>query len=138
MTNDPFGFSTARKVAARLAEIRPEEAPRTDAPVAALDRAAATLGFLSREPAAENPAVPSPPAGPVAEAIVRRRREVGPGAQLNVKCPVPVYNRFVRFCDVERLTYWEGIARLLDLAGVDPQGVSAPGRDRARGTLPAP
>ena len=113
MTSDPFGFSTARKVAARLAEIRPEEAPRTDAPVAALDRAAATLGFLSREPDAPAPAP---------EAIVRRRREVGTAAQLNVKCPVPVYNRFVRFCDVERLTYWEGLAPVHVLAGVDPQG----------------
>ena len=53
---------------------------------------------------------------------MRRRREVGPGAQLNVKCPIPVYNQFVRFCDQERLPYWEGIEKLLDLAQVSQTG----------------
>jgi hypothetical protein len=105
---DPFGFSTANRVAAKIAEIKPEAAMPSSSPIAALDRAAEEHGFLSREPGDEK--------------IIRRRREVGPSAQLNVKCPVPVYNRFIRFCDQERLPYWEGIERLLDLAGVDPTG----------------
>lgn len=117
MSNDPFGFSsakpksaTAQQVASRLAEIAPEAQTPPDTPMAQIDRIAEELGFTSREPATPE------------EAIVRRRRDVGPTAQLNVKCPVPVYNRFVRFCDEERLTYWEGIARLLDLVNADPMG----------------
>jgi hypothetical protein len=116
MAQDPFGFSgargsIARQVATRISEIAPETPPAPVSALARLDRVAEDMGFPSREAGAAG-----------ADAIVRRRREVGPGAQLNVKCPVPVYNRFVRFCDEERLTYWEGVQRLLDLAGVDPQG----------------
>jgi hypothetical protein len=117
MSNDPFGFSlarpkstTARQVASRITEIAPETQTSPDPPVAKIDRIAEELGFTSREPAASE------------ETIIRRRRDVGPTAQLNVKCPVPVYNRFVRFCDEERLTYWEGIARLLDLVNADHMG----------------
>ena len=105
--SDPFGFSTANRVAAKIAEIRPE-AERGVSPLAALDRAADQLGFRSRE-------------GDEAK-VMRRRREVGAGAQLNVKCPIPVYNRFIRFCDQERLPYWEGIEKLLDLAEVSQTG----------------
>lgn len=106
--SDPFGFATANRVAAKIAEIKPEPEKGTEAPLAALDQAADRLGFRSRE--AEE------------VKVVRRRREVGAGAQLNVKCPIPVYNRFIRFCDQERLPYWEGIERLLDLAGVSQAG----------------
>lgn len=120
MAADPFGFSAARakpaprpsgaaqaaaqEIAARLAEIAPTPRPQSDPQTGALDRLAEEHGFPSRE------------AGAGGEAILRRRRDVGPSAQLNIKCPVPVHNRFVRFCDAERLTYWEGVARLLDLA----------------------
>jgi hypothetical protein len=105
---DPFGFSTADRVAAKIAEIKPEPEKSSQAALAALDRVAEQHGFRSREP--------------VEGKIVRRRREVGPSAQLNVKCPVPTYNRFIRFCDEERLPYWEGIEKLLDLAGVSQSG----------------
>ena len=108
-TADTFGFSTANRVAAKIVEIKPETEIPPTTPTAALDRMAEQHGFHSREPGEEK--------------IVRRRREVGPSAQLNVKCPVPVYNRFIRFCDQERLSYWEGIERLLDLAGIDPSGI---------------
>lgn len=108
-TADTFGFSTANRVAAKIAEIKPEAEILPATPTAALDRMAEQHGFHSREPGEDK--------------IVRRRREVGPSAQLNVKCPVPVYNRFIRFCDQERLSYWKGIERLLDLAGIDPSGI---------------
>lgn len=106
--SDTFGFSTANRVAAKIAEIKPETENAAPAPLAALDRAAEQLGFRSRE-------------GDEAK-VMRRRREVGAGAQLNVKCPIPVYNRFIRFCDQERLPYWEGIEKLLDLAEVSQTG----------------
>ena len=105
---DAFGFSTANRVAAKIAEIKPGVEAQPNPPIAALDRMAEEHGFHSREPADEK--------------ILRWRREVGPSAQLNVKCPVPVYNRFIRFCDQERLSYWEGIERLLDLARRDASG----------------
>lgn len=107
--SDPFGFSTANRVAAKITEIRPEPEKTEGPSLAALDRAADQLGFRSRESGDE-------------AKIVRRRREVGAGAQLNVKCPIPVYNRFIRFCDQERLPYWEGIEKLLDLAGISQRG----------------
>jgi hypothetical protein len=106
--SDPFGFATANRVAAKIAEIRPETEKGIEPPLAALDKAADQLGFRSRE--AEE------------AKVMRRRREVGAGAQLNVKCPIPVYNRFIRFCDQERLPYWEGIEKLLDLAEVSQTG----------------
>lgn len=106
--SDPFGFATANRVAAKIAEIKPEAEKGTEPPLTALDRAADQLGFRSRE------------AGEAK--VMRRRREVGAGAQLNIKCPIPVYNRFIRFCDEERLPYWEGIEKLLDLAGVSQTG----------------
>jgi len=105
---DPFGFSTANRVAAKIAEIEPEPAKPSPASLAALDRVAEQHGFQSREAGEEK--------------IVRRRRDVGPSAQLNVKCPIPVYNRFIRFCDEERLPYWEGIEKLLDLADISQTG----------------
>lgn len=117
MANDPFGFAaararptqplsasdTAQQIAARLAEIAPGAQPAPARSLDELDRLAESRGFTSREATG-------------GEAVLRRRRDVGPSAQLNIKCPVPVHNRFVRFCDEQRLTYWEGVARLLDLA----------------------
>lgn len=105
--SDPFGFLTANRVAAKLSDIKPEATP-PEPSLAALDRAADKLGFRSREVGEEK--------------IMRRRRDVGAGAQLNVKCPIPVYNRFIRFCDQERLPYWEGIEKLLDLADAKQNG----------------
>ena len=106
--SDPFGFTTANRVAAKIADIKPEPGRVEEPSLAALDRAADQLGFRSRE-AEEGK-------------VMRRRREVGAGVQLNVKCPIPVYNRFIRFCDQERLPYWEGVEKLLDLAGVSQTG----------------
>ena len=102
MSKDPFGFSAANRVAAKIAEVKPDAGFPPTAPISEIDRVGDAHGFHSRESGHEK--------------ILRRRREVGPSAQLNVKCPVPVYNRFVRFCDLERLSYWEGIERLLDRA----------------------
>ncbi|MBX9909344.1 MAG: hypothetical protein K2Z25_11595 [Beijerinckiaceae bacterium] len=102
MNKDPFGFSAANRIAAKIAEVKPDADLLMASSLSAIDRVGEAHGFHSRESGHEK--------------IIRRRREVGPSAQLNVKCPVPVYNRFVRFCDLERLSYWEGIERLLDRA----------------------
>ena len=47
--SDPFGFATANRVAAKIAEIRPETEKTTEPPLAAIDKAADQLGFRSRE-----------------------------------------------------------------------------------------
>ncbi len=62
--SDPFGFATANRVAAKIAEIRPETEKTTEPPLAAIDKAADQLGFRSRE--AEE------------SKVMRRRRESAP------------------------------------------------------------
>ena len=47
--SDPFGFATANRVAAKIAEIKPEPEKGTEAPLAALDQAADRLGFRSKK-----------------------------------------------------------------------------------------
>jgi hypothetical protein len=42
---------------------------------------------------------------------------------LNVRCPVRVFNPFAKFCEEEgRLSYWEGLERLMELAEIDENG----------------
>jgi hypothetical protein len=72
-----------------------------------VDRAGEALGFKSREPVE----------------VVSRRKSVGPTTALNVRCPVRVFNPFAKFCEEEgRLSYWEGLERLMELAGIDENG----------------
>lgn len=74
---------------------------------AQVDQVADAMGFKSREPVE----------------VVSRRKAVGPTTALNVRCPIRVFNSFARFCELEgRLSYWEGIERLLEIAGVDETG----------------
>lgn len=71
-----------------------------------IDRAGDARGFKSRENVEP----------------ISRRKSVGPTTPLNIRCPVRVFNPFVKFCEEERLSYWEAIERLMDLAGVDETG----------------
>lgn len=57
-----------------------------------------------------------------AEIAISRRKAVGPTTPLNIRCPVRVFNPFVRFCEENRLSYWEGVERLMQIAGVDESG----------------
>ncbi|ACL63233.1 hypothetical protein [Methylobacterium nodulans] len=92
MTTKPsFGFG-------KLAEIQPDAAP-APAPVAReVDRVAEKLGFQSRE-------VPT-----------RRKRRVAvdePTDQLNLRAAIADINRFVEWCERERMSYREGFGRLV-------------------------
>ncbi len=107
MTEDSFGFSAARKSTAdKLKSIKPS--PSHPAPaMERVDRAGEALGFRSREP--EPPPAPAP---------LRRRREIGPTVAINTRAPERVAGPFIRFCEENRYSYWEGIEELMKRAGI--------------------
>jgi hypothetical protein len=90
-TKPSFGFG-------KLSEIQPG-APVAPSPVAReVDRVAEKLGFQSRE-------VPT-----------RRKRRVAvdePTDQLNLRAAIADINRFVEWCEAERMSYREGFGRLV-------------------------
>ena len=90
-TKPSFGFG-------KLSEIQPG-APAAPSPIAReVDRVAEKLGFQSRE-------VPT-----------RRKRRVAvdePTDQLNLRAAIADINRFVEWCEAERMSYREGFGRLV-------------------------
>lgn len=86
-----FGFGD-------LSDIQPTAAAAVE-PVGSIDHAAERLGFPSRE------------------AVVRRRRRQSeaPTDQLNIRAAIADINRFVEWCERERLSYREGFAELVAL-----------------------
>ena len=91
MSKPSFGFDN-------LADIRPTPAAPIAAREAAVDRAGEALGFASRQ------------------AIVRRRRRTPseePTDQINIRASIADINRFVAWCEKERLSYREGFGRLV-------------------------
>lgn len=106
MTDDAFGFAAARnKTADKLKTIRPSEGPPTPAKLDTIDAAGESLGFRSRERE-----IPSRSGG--------RRRELGPTLAINTRAPERVAIPFIKFCDENRYTYWEGLEELMRRAGV--------------------
>jgi hypothetical protein len=93
-------FPNRRKLAAKLDTITPaaDRHPHDSR----VDTAADRHGFTSREPA---------------EQPIRRDR-LGATATLHTRAPVPVFNRFVRFCEENRMSYWQGIEELMNRSGV--------------------
>lgn len=90
-----FGFGGLKGT--RVPKPTPEEE-------AALDRVGEAHGFVSRE------AIPT----------VRRKRRIidnEPTDQLNLRCSIRHINRFIAWCDEERITYRQGFQRLVD--GID-------------------
>ncbi|MCP1237131.1 hypothetical protein NKW55_11020 [Gluconobacter kondonii] len=104
MNDDAFGFKP-KKVTSKLAAIIPREPSslgRDD--LERIDQAGRTAGFTSRE------------AG--ARLVPRRKKSVGPTVTINTRVPEDVAERFIEFCDANRLAYWEGIRELMDRAKV--------------------
>ncbi len=102
MTEDAFGFPSARKATAdKIRAIAPGgAAPANEANgLEKVDAASAALGFVPRESSR-----------PVA---LRRRREVGPTVAINMRVPEGVAARFIDFCEKNRLSYWEGVEELM-------------------------
>lgn len=46
----------------------------------------------------------------------RRRRDAGPRVPINMMVPETVAAPFIKFCDENRYTYWEGIEELMKRA----------------------
>jgi len=72
------------------------------------DELAKSRGFTSREAVA----VPAP-------LLMKKRRRVQhaePVDQLSIRGPVRVLNGFIDYCEANKLSYWEGMERLVELA----------------------
>jgi len=73
------------------------------------DRLAKSQGFTSREAV-------SHPAPPV---LMKKRRRVQhdePVDQLSIRGPVRILNGFIDYCEDHKLSYWEGLERLVQEA----------------------
>jgi len=83
-------------------DIQPTKRPqREPEDVAAIDRAAEGLGFVSREAATiQRKAKPGPS---------------GPTGQFNLRAAVGDVNEFIDWCGRERMSYREGFGKLMDL-----------------------
>lgn len=74
------------------------------------DRIAKSQGFTSREAS-------QPAAAPI---LMKKRRRVHhdePVDQLSIRGPVRVLNGFIDYCETHKLSYWEGMERLVEEAG---------------------
>ncbi len=110
MTDDTFGFSAAKKTTVeKLKGIVPDERPSAAASLAKVDAVGDALGFRSREDARGH-------------LVRRRKREIGPTVAINTRAPERVAEPFIRFCEDNRFSYWEGIEELMkraNLNGID-------------------
>lgn len=107
MTDDAFGFSSARKATAeKIKHIQPSRGHDDPTPLDRVDAAGEALGFKSREQLTKPQAI-------------RRRREIGPTVAINTRAPERVAEPFIRFCEENRYSYWEGIEELMKRAGLD-------------------
>ncbi|GLR65334.1 hypothetical protein GCM10010909_00110 [Acidocella aquatica] len=106
MADDAFGFAPKKEnsTLAKLAGIKPSAEPVQSAPLAEIDEAGRRAGFTSREPGAR--------------LIPRRRKAVGPTITINTRVPEDIAERFIQFCDQNRLSYWEGIEELMNRAKI--------------------
>jgi len=74
------------------------------------DRLAKSQGFTSRE-ASQSPAAP---------VLLKKRRRVQHDEavdQLSIRGPVRVLNGFIDYCETHKLSYWEGMERLVKESG---------------------
>lgn len=73
------------------------------------DRLAKSQGFTSREASQ----------GGTAPVLMKKRRRVQhdePVDQLSIRGPVRVLNGFIDYCEAHKLSYWEGMERLVQEA----------------------
>lgn len=109
MADDIFGFGTAKpSTADRLKSVRPAEPRAEPAPadLARIDAVAERAGFSSREQQA-------PPA-----VAYRRKKDIGPTTAINMRAPQRVAVPFIKFCEENRYSYWEGVEELMRRCGM--------------------
>lgn len=75
----------------------------------AMDAAAATHGFISRDPSGERE--------PSRDGRRRRAIPTEPTRHLAIRLTTSAYERFVAYADQHKLTYHEALIRLLDVSG---------------------
>lgn len=120
-TVKPTGSAPKRKPASKPKTSKPKAVtkaprkPKAKPPVRIAqddlaDRIAKSQGFTSRE-AGQTQAIP---------VLMKKRRRVQhdePVDQLSIRGPVRVLNGFIDFCEAHKLSYWEGLERLVEEAG---------------------
>ena len=74
------------------------------------DELAKSRGFTSRE------AAPAPAPAPLLMKKRRRVQHAEPVDQLSIRGPVRVLNGFIDYCEANKLSYWEGLERLVQQA----------------------
>ena len=120
-TVKPTGTTPKPKTAPKPKVTKPKavtKSPRKPKPKPAVrqaqdalaDRLAKSHGFTSRE------------AGqvPTAPILMKKRRRIQhdePVDQLSIRGPVRVLNGFIDYCEEHKLSYWEGMERLVEEAG---------------------
>lgn len=110
--SDTFGFEAAapkKSTKERLASIKPSAPDNAEVPLAAIDAVADAQGFTSREPAKPELVAPT---------VRKRRRDAGPRVAVNMMVPEPVAAPFIKFCEDNRYTYWEGVHELMKRAKI--------------------
>jgi len=97
MSERTLGFGS------KLSKIKPAEG--TDEPVVPdhkIDEVGDRAGFVSREPVQR----------------MTRRKPAEPSANLNIRPPITTFNRFLQFCEANRMSYPEALKELMDRAKV--------------------
>ena len=86
----------------KLANITPDTDNTPSVSDAKVDAIGERHGFVAREPIQK----------------LTRRKPSEPSANLNIRPPVTTFNRFLVFCEQNRMSYPEALKELMDRAGI--------------------
>ncbi|WP_160006646.1 hypothetical protein [Rhizobium sp. 18055] len=86
----------------KLAKITPDKDEPATIPDAKIDEIGERHGFVAREPIQK----------------LTRRKPSEPSANLNIRPPITTFNRFLQFCEKNRMSYPEALKELMDRANV--------------------
>ncbi|MVA59624.1 hypothetical protein [Agrobacterium vitis] len=86
----------------KLANITPDRDDALNISDAKIDEVGERHGFVTREPLQK----------------LTRRKPSEPSANLNIRPPITTFNRFLLFCEKNRMSYPEALKELMDRAGV--------------------
>lgn len=96
MSGKNLGFGS------KLANVTPDKDDGLGVTDAKVDAIGDRHGFVAREPIQK----------------LTRRKPSEPSANLNIRPPVTTFNRFLQFCEQNRMSYPEALKELMDRAGV--------------------
>ena len=108
-TEDAFGFDSLRGSAKdRIKHIKPASPPEPPSDLARVDAIADNAGFVSREGQQQL----------VSSFKGSRSRGPEPTIALNMRAPVSIGEAFQQFCRENRYSYPEGLAEIMQRAGL--------------------